>query len=59
MPSLASVALEVVNFAMGLMKQPPRQHEDGVMGGSSSFSTRCAQEGGGMKQSAPDTFESI
>jgi hypothetical protein len=28
MPSLASVADEAINFAMGLMKQPPQQHED-------------------------------
>jgi hypothetical protein len=31
MPPLASVALKAVNFAVGLMKQPPRQHEDGAM----------------------------
>jgi hypothetical protein len=35
MSPLASVALEAVNFALGLTKQPPRQHEDGVMVGSS------------------------
>jgi hypothetical protein len=40
MPSLASVADEAVNFAMGLMKQPPRQHEDGAMGGWSSSSAQ-------------------
>jgi hypothetical protein len=34
MPSLASVALEAVDFAVGLMKQPPRQRKDGVMLGS-------------------------
>jgi hypothetical protein len=45
MPSLASVALEAVNFAVGVTKQPPRQHDNGAMGGSSSFSTRCAREG--------------
>jgi hypothetical protein len=33
MPSLASVALEAVNFAVGLMKQPPRQRKDGAMAG--------------------------
>jgi hypothetical protein len=32
MPSLASVTLEAVNFAVGLMKQPPPQHKDGAMG---------------------------
>jgi hypothetical protein len=31
MPSLASAAIEAVNFAVGLMKQPPRQNEDGTM----------------------------
>ena len=35
MPSLASVALEAVNFAVGLTKQPPRQHNDGAMTDSS------------------------
>jgi hypothetical protein len=29
MPPLASVALEAVNFAVGVTKQPPQQHEDG------------------------------
>jgi hypothetical protein len=40
MPSLASVALEAVNFSLGLMKQPPRQHEDGAMDGSSCSSAQ-------------------
>jgi hypothetical protein len=40
MPSLASVADEAVNFAVGLMKQPSRQHEDEPMGGSSSSSAQ-------------------
>jgi hypothetical protein len=31
MPSLASSAIEAVNFAVGLIKQPPRQNEDGAM----------------------------
>jgi hypothetical protein len=36
MPPLASVALKAVNFAVGVTKeQPPRQHEDGAMVGSS------------------------
>jgi hypothetical protein len=34
MPPLASVALKAVNFAVGVTKQPPRQHEDGAMVGS-------------------------
>jgi hypothetical protein len=45
MSSLTSVALEAVNFAVGVRKQPPQHHEDGAMGGSS--------------KSAPDTFESM
>jgi hypothetical protein len=32
-PPLAPKAIEAVDFAVGLMKQPPRQHEDGVMVG--------------------------
>jgi hypothetical protein len=35
MPPLASEAIEAVNFAVGLMKQRPRQHNDGAMAGSS------------------------
>jgi hypothetical protein len=35
MPSLVSVALSAIDFAVGLMKQPLRQHEDGAMVGSS------------------------
>jgi hypothetical protein len=33
MPPLASEAIEAVDFAVGLIKQPPRQHEDGAMVG--------------------------
>jgi hypothetical protein len=40
MPFLVSVALEAFNFAVGLMKQPPRQHEDGSMAGSSCSFTQ-------------------
>jgi hypothetical protein len=31
MPPLASEAIEAVDFAVGLIKQPLRQHEDGAM----------------------------
>jgi hypothetical protein len=31
MPPLASEAILAVDFAVGLIKQPPRQHEDGAM----------------------------
>jgi hypothetical protein len=31
MPPLASIALEAIDFAVGLMKQPPQQHKDGMM----------------------------
>jgi hypothetical protein len=40
MPPLASAALEAVNFALGLTKQPQRQHEDGAMAGWSCFSAQ-------------------
>jgi hypothetical protein len=33
MPPLASEAIEAIDFAVGLMKQLPRQHEDGAMVG--------------------------
>jgi hypothetical protein len=33
MPPLASIADEAIDFAVGLIKQPPRQHEDGAMVG--------------------------
>jgi hypothetical protein len=33
MPLLASEAIEAVDFAVGLIKQPLRQHEDGAMVG--------------------------
>ena len=46
MPSLASVALEAVNFAVGLMKQPPRQRKDGVMLGSCCSSAEDVLGGG-------------
>ena len=60
MPPLASVALEAIDFAVGLMKQPPRQHEDGTMVHSSCFSAQdVLGRGGAMKQLAPDRCESI
>jgi hypothetical protein len=33
MPLLASEAIEAIDFAVGLMKQPPWQHEDGAIVG--------------------------
>jgi hypothetical protein len=33
-PPLTSVALDAANFALRLVKQPLRQHEDGAMAGS-------------------------
>jgi hypothetical protein len=33
MPPLASETIETIDFAVGLMKQPLRQHEDGAIVG--------------------------
>jgi hypothetical protein len=40
MPHLASVALEAISFAVGLTKQPPRQHKDGAMVSLCCYSTQ-------------------
>jgi hypothetical protein len=40
MPHLASIALEAVNFAVGLTKQPPRQHKNEAMADSSCSSAQ-------------------
>jgi hypothetical protein len=42
MSPLASVAVEAVNFAVGLMKQPSLQHDGGF---EPLFRTRCAGKG--------------
>jgi hypothetical protein len=46
MPPLASEAIEAIDFAVGLMKQPPRQHEDGAMAGLSCSSAEDVLGGG-------------
>jgi hypothetical protein len=40
MPPLASEAIEAVNFVVGLMKQPPRQHKNEAMADSSCSSAQ-------------------
>jgi hypothetical protein len=40
MPRLASEAIKAVNFVVGLMKQPPRQHKNEVMADSSCSSAQ-------------------
>jgi hypothetical protein len=39
MPPLASEAIDAIDFAVGLMKQPPGQHEHGAMVGGWNFSS--------------------
>jgi hypothetical protein len=53
MPPLASVADEAVNFAVGLMKQPPRQHKDGAMGVRAALQHKMYSGGGRIETIHP------